>query len=338
MAASHYTTDIVIIGEGPVGLFAVFQCGMLGMKTHVIDALDMVGGQCQALYPEKPIFDIPAWPRISGGNLIEQLQEQAAPFEPVYHLGQQVVAVTRTDTGYLVQTSRNTHVICKAIMIAAGSGAFGPNRPPLAGLDEYENTSVFYYVRRREDFRDKTLVIAGGGDSAVDWAISLAEVARKIYVVHRRDDFRAAPESVRRMRELAETDKVELVIPYQLAGLQGTDGALSAVIVKTLKGEERVLQADMLLPFYGLAANLGPIAEWELQLQKNQIAVHAPTCETSRRAIYAIGDIAHYDGKLKLILQGFSEAAIAAHAAYHYVFPDKILHFTHSTDKGVPSA
>lgn len=333
MSASHHDTDIVIIGAGPVGLFAVFECGMLGLKAHVVDALDMIGGQCQALYPEKPIYDIPAWPKISGEELINQLKEQAAPFKPNYHLGQQVVTVEKNDGGFRIGTSSGTQIQCKAIFIAAGAGAFGPNRPPLAGLEEYEGKSVFYYVRARQEFADKTIVIAGGGDSAVDWAVSLSDIAKKIYVVHRRDEFRAAPDMVEKMKA---AKNIELVIPFQLAGLQGQDGQLSHVDLKTLKGEERTVEADILLPFFGLAMNLGPIAEWNLDLAKHQIVVDPSTQQTSTPGIYTIGDMASYAGKLKLILQGFSEAAVAAHAAYKYIYPDKVLELTHSTDKGVP--
>lgn len=337
MTASHHETDIVIIGAGPVGLFAVFQCGMLGLKAHVVDALDMIGGQCQALYPEKPIYDIPAYPKINAEDLIRQLAEQAAPFAPHYHLGQQVVGVQKDENGFLVTTSTMTSIRCKAVMIAAGAGAFGPNRPPLPHLDQYEGKSVFYYIRKRSDFEGKSIVIAGGGDSAVDWAISLAELAKKIYVVHRRDDFRAAPDSVAKMRELAEAGKIEMVIPYQLAGLQGENGKLSAVMVKTLKGEERVLEADTLLPFFGLATSLGPIAEWGMELHKHQVVVDPSTQQSSIQGVYVIGDMAQYNGKLKLILQGFSEAAVAAHAAYQFIYPDKVLELTHSTDKGIPT-
>lgn len=337
MATSHHHTDIIIIGAGPVGLFAVFQCGMLGLKTHVIDALDMLGGQCQALYPEKPIYDIPAWPKINAEDLIRQLTEQAAPFAPHYHLGQQATAVEKDENGFKVTTSAGHVVHGKAIFIAAGAGAFGPNRPPLQNLADYEGKSVFYYIRKRSDFADKKIVIAGGGDSAVDWAVSLADIAKKIYVVHRRDDFRAAPDSVAKMRALADAGKIEMVIPYQLAGLQGENGVLHSVTVKTLQGEERVLDADTLLPFFGLATSLGPIADWEMALHKHQIAVNPATQQSSREGIYVIGDMAHYDGKLKLILQGFSEAAVAAHAAYQFIYPDKVLELTHSTDKGVPT-
>ncbi|WP_425406871.1 NAD(P)/FAD-dependent oxidoreductase [Hwanghaeella sp.] len=335
-ATAPIETDAVIIGAGPVGLFAIFQLGMLGIKAHVVDALDEAGGQCTALYPEKPIYDIPGFPRIDAGDLITNLEEQAAPFHPVYHLGQQVSAIAGdAEAGFTVTTSKGTTIACKVILIAAGGGAFGPNRPPLDRLAEFEGKSVFYLVKRREDFRGRRIVIGGGGDSAVDWAVSLAPIAEKVYVVHRRDKFRAAPESVRQLHELAGTGAIDLVTPFQLAGLEGEKGQLAAVHVKDLDGRERSLEADRLLPFYGLANTLGPIADWDLDLHKHQIAVERSTCETNRPGIYAIGDIADYPGKLKLILQGFSDAAGAAHHAYGRVFPDQALHFEHSTTKGV---
>ena len=331
-------TDVLIVGAGPVGLFAVFELGMLKIRSLVVDALDEVGGQCTALYPEKPIYDIPAYPKVLAGDLITHLEEQARPFEPVYRLGERVDAVQRLDAGgFRVETSAGRKIVCTAILIAAGSGAFGPNRPPLPGIEDYEGKGVFYMVKRREDFRGKSIVIAGGGDSALDWTLSLAELAERIYVVHRRDKFRAAPESVTRMRELAEDGKVvELVIPYQLHGLEGSDGHLEAVVVRSLKGEERRLEADVLLPFFGLSMNLGPIAEWGLNLERNLITVEPSTCMTSETGIYAIGDIAHYAGKLKLILCGFSEAAMAAHAIFPLVHPGEALHWEYSTTKGVP--
>ncbi|MCR9219201.1 MAG: NAD(P)/FAD-dependent oxidoreductase [Alphaproteobacteria bacterium] len=330
-------TDVVIVGAGPVGLFAVFELGMLKIRAHVVDSLEEIGGQCTALYPEKPIFDIPAWPRIEGAALIEKLEEQAAPFHPTYHLNQQVVAVERrADGGFLVETSAGARIACTAIVIAAGGGAFGPNRPPLEGLSAYEGSSVFYMVKRREDFRGKRIVIAGGGDSAVDWALSLPEVAEKVYVVHRRDKFRAAPESVERMLAWRETGKLELIVPYQLAGLEGADGRLAAVLVKDLDGTEKRLEADVLLPFFGLAAKLGPIADWGFPVEKHTIPVNPATCETPVAGIFAIGDVATYPGKLKLILQGFSDAAQAAHAIHPLVHPGEALHFEYSTTKGVP--
>jgi len=331
-------TDVAIIGAGPTGLFAVFECGMLKMNCHVIDALDMIGGQCTALYPEKPIYDIPAHPSITGGELINKLEEQAAPFDPVYHLSQQVTKLEKQEDGsFNLETSKGTRINAKAVIIAAGVGAFGPNRPPLEGLEQYEGTSVFYMVRKREDFRDKRVVIAGGGDSAVDWALSLSEVAKSVAVVHRRPKFRAAPESVSRLHELVGEGKVDLVVPYQLEGLKGEGDQLSAVVVKDFEGNTRDLEADVLLPFYGLSQNLGPIADWEMALEKKHLSVHPTSMATSREGIFGIGDIITYENKLKLILCGFSEAAMAARSAHAYAYPDEELHFEYSTSVGVPA-
>lgn len=330
-------TDVAIVGAGPVGLFAVFECGMLKLSCQVVDALDMIGGQCAALYPEKPIFDIPAHPRIEGAELIAKLREQTEPFDATWHLGQQVVGLERTlEDRFRLTTSQGTVIDAAAVIIAAGSGAFGPNRPPLDGLEAYEGKSVFYLVRRREDFRGQRVVIAGGGDSAVDWALSLADVADKVMVVHRRPKFRAAPESAARLAQMAEDGRVELVIPYQLAGLEGADGQLSAVVVKTLQGESRRLEADRLLPFFGLAMELGPIAEWGLNLDRHTVAVDPATMETNLPGVFAIGDVCTYPGKLKLILTGFAEAARAAHSAFGRAHPGEALHFEYSTTKGVP--
>jgi thioredoxin reductase (NADPH) len=336
MSTPSHTTDVVIIGAGPVGLFAVFECGMLKMRCHVVDALDTTGGQCAALYPEKPIYDIPAYPRIDAAELIQRLEAQIAPFNPVYHLGQQVEALTPALNSWEVATTAGTRIAAKAVVIAAGVGAFGPNRPPLPGIEAYEGRSVFYLVKSREAFRGQRIVIAGGGDSAVDWTLSLAELAAKLYVIHRRPKFRAAPESVARMDALAKAGKIEMVVPYQLAGLDGSDGRLTAVIAATLDGQTRRLEADVLLPFFGLAMSLGPIAQWGLNLDHNHIKVDPATCATNRAGIFAIGDIAAYPGKLKLILSGFSEAAMAAHAIYPLAHPGEALHFEYSTTSGVP--
>jgi len=336
MSSSPHVTDIAIVGAGPVGLFAVFECGMLKMRTAVIDALDMAGGQCAALYPEKPIYDIPGYSRIDAMGLIERLSQQAAPFKPAYHLGQQVEAVEPAGQGWRLTTSAGTQIEARCIFIAAGVGAFGPHRPPLAGIEAYGGKSVFYLVKRRDDFRGKRVVIAGGGDSAVDWANSLAELAAEVYVVHRRPKFRAAPESVATMERLAAAGRIELVVPYQLGGLDGTDGELKAVTVETLDGATRRIEADILLPFFGLAMNLGPIARWGLALERNHIKVDPATFETNAKGIHAIGDIASYPGKLKLIVTGFAEAAGAAHAAYGRVHPGEALHFEYSTTKGIP--
>ncbi|WP_419798089.1 MAG: NAD(P)/FAD-dependent oxidoreductase [Terasakiella sp.] len=330
-------TDVAIIGAGPTGLFAVFECGMLKMNCHVIDALDMIGGQCTAMYPEKPIYDIPAHPSITGGDLINKLEEQAAPFNPVYHLSQQVTKLEKqADGSFNLETDKGTQINAKAVIVAAGVGAFGPNRPPLDGLAQYEGQSIFYMVRKREEFRDKRIVIAGGGDSAVDWALSLADVAKSVQVVHRRPKFRAAPESVSQMQQLAADGKIELVVPYQLEGLKGDGDQLRAVVVKDFDGNTRDLDADVMLAFYGLSQNLGPIAEWELELDKKHLSVHPTSMATSLAGVYAVGDIVTYENKLKLILCGFSEAAMAARSAHAYAHPDEELHFEYSTSVGVP--
>jgi thioredoxin reductase (NADPH) len=330
-------TDVVIIGAGPVGLFAVFECGMLRMKSIVVDALDAIGGQCSALYPEKPIFDIPAHPEIAAADLVLQLEHQAAPFSPIYLLGRRVEALRQESGGFTLVTSAGDTLRCKAVIIAAGAGAFGPNRPPLEGLAGYEaGGGVRYLVAKREAFRGKRVVIAGGGDSAVDWAISLKDVAAKVVVVHRRDKFRAAPETVAQMQAAAARGEIEMAIPYQLHGLDGDGTTLTGVRLATLKGEEKLVPADHLLAFFGLSMDLGPIADWGLGLERSHVTVTPATCETTIPGIHAIGDIATYPGKLKLILQGFSEAAMAAHAIHPRVFPGEALHFEYSTSKGVP--
>lgn len=333
---SPHTTDVVIIGAGPVGLFGVFELGMLKISCHVVDSLEQIGGQCTALYPEKPIFDIPAHPTILGGDLIAQLEQQAAPFSPTYHLNQQVTDVVKHADGFTVTTSTGTEILCKAVIIAAGAGAFGPNKPPLQGLEQFEGTSVFYMVKRRDDFRDKKIVIAGGGDSAVDWAVSLAPLAQKIYFVHRRDKFRAAPESVDKLNALATNGKVEMIIPYQLHALQGADGKLTGVEVANLDGVTKMLDADILLPFFGIAPALGAIETWGIKLENNHIPVSRDTQETNVQGIFAVGDCATYPHKLKLILTGFAEMAQAAHAIHPLVFKGEALHFVYSTSKGIP--
>lgn len=332
-----FKTDIVVVGAGPVGLFQIFEAGMLDMRCHVVDTLEAVGGQCTALYPEKPIYDIPGYPEILAQDLVDKLAEQAAPFDPVYHLDQQVVSLARDGEDWRVETSTGAVITCRAVVIAAGCGSFGPNRPPMAGIEAYEDSgAVAYYITRREAYRGKKIVIAGGGDSAVDWVLSLAEVADKLMVVHRRPKFRAAPDSVNRMNKMAEDGTIEMVVPYQLHGLDGSDGKLDAVIVADLDGNERRLDADVLLPFYGLRMELGPIANWGLNLDRNLITTDPATSVTSEPGIYAIGDIVTYPGKLKLILSGFSEAAMAAHAIRPLVYPDEELHFEYSTTKGLP--
>jgi thioredoxin reductase (NADPH) len=329
-------TDVVIIGAGPVGLFAVFECGMVGLTTQVVDSLDHIGGQCAALYPEKPIYDIPAQPVVLAQDLVSQLEKQAEPFKPGYHLGQQVMSVSKEGDIWTVTTSKGTLIKSRAIIIAGGAGSFGPQKPPLEGLEDFEGTSVFYSVKSREQFRDKAIVIAGGGDSAVDWALSLSEIAKKVSLVHRRDKFRAAPATIGRLHALDAAGRLDLIVPYQLSALEGQDGELSAVIVSDMNGKDRVIEADILLPFFGLASTLGPIADWGLTLERNHIAIDPATGATGVEGIYAVGDMATYPNKIKLILTGFAEAAQAAHAIYRYINPGRDLHFEYSTTSGVP--
>ena len=332
-----YETDVAIIGAGPVGMFAAFELGMLKLRCVLIDALGELGGQCTALYPEKPIYDIPAHPAIEASELIAQLERQIAPFSPGMLLGRRVERLEGAVGGFVLGTDQGDTVRCKAVILAAGAGAFGPNRPPLEGLAEYEASgAVQYYGRRRDDLRGKRVVIAGGGDSAVDWALALRGIAASIQVVHRRAKFRAAPEMAGQLDAAAARGEVEMVIPYQLHALHGAAGRLESVEVADLDGATRRLAADVLLPFFGLSMDLGPIAGWGLGLERSHVVVTPATCETSLPGVFAIGDVAVYPGKLKLILQGFSEAAMAAHAIHPIVFPDTALHFEYSTTKGVP--
>ena len=273
-------TDVIIIGAGPVGLFAIFECGMLGLKCHVIDSLSEIGGQCTALYPEKPIYDIPGMPAILAGDLIDSLEKQAAPFKPAYHLEQSVTSLDKhEDETFTIATSKATKIKGKAIIIAAGGGAFGPNKPPLANIADFENTSVFYACRNKEQFRGKRLVIAGGGDSALDWAIALSDIAEKVSLVHRRDKFRASPDSVEKLHKLASDGKIDLLTPFQLKELKGFGAQLSHVSIGDLDGNVSEIEADSLLCFYGLASSLGVIEEWGLNIKSKHILVNQATSQ-----------------------------------------------------------
>ena len=329
--SERITTDVVIIGAGPVGLFAVFELGLLDLKCHLIDILDKPGGQCAELYPEKPIYDIPAHPVIGALELIDKLQEQIRPFGPTFHFGQQVEKVEpQADGSFVVGTDAGTEFHAKVVVIAAGGGSFQPKRPPVPGIEGYEGTSVFYSVRQMEAFRDQKIVIVGGGDSALDWTLNLQPIAERVTIVHRRDDFRGAPHSVEKMRELVAEGKLDLVIG-QVSGLEGEGGDLSAVVVKKNDGSSATIPATRMMPFFGLTMKLGPIADWGLNLHENLITVDTEKFETSAPGIFAIGDINTYPGKLKLILSGFHEAALMAQAAKRICAPDKRIVFQYTT-------
>ncbi|TDQ66708.1 thioredoxin reductase (NADPH) [Maritalea mobilis] len=330
MSEQEIVTDVVIVGAGPVGLFAVFELGLLDIKCHLIDILDKPGGQCAELYPEKPIYDIPAFPEISGQELTDNLLKQAEPFGPTYHYNRMVNEIERQDNGdFLVKTDAGETFRCKVVVIAAGGGSFQPKRPPVPNIEEYENQSVFYAVRKMDDFRDHDIVIVGGGDSALDWTLNLAPLAKSLTLVHRRDSFRAHTDSVNKMRALVDEGKINFELG-QIASLEGENGQISAVNIKNADGEKS-LPATRLMPFFGLTMKLGPVANWGLNLHENLINVDTEKFATSEEGIFAIGDINYYPGKLKLILSGFHEAALMAQAAKKIISPDEKVVFQYTT-------
>lgn len=325
------TTDVVIVGAGPVGLFAVFELGLLGLRATLVDTLDKPGGQCAELYPEKPIYDIPAWPRIDGQELVDRLMEQAAPFEPTFRLGQRVDRLDKLEDGrFAVSTSAGETHVAPAVFVAAGAGCFTPRRPKVAGIEAYEDRSLFYAVRRRADFAGQDVVVFGGGDSALDWTLDLLPDVRSMTLVHRRDSFRAAPHSVEAMRAAVAQGRMRFV-QGEMAALDGRGGDLASVAVTGSDGEQ-VLHATRVLAFFGLNITLGPIADWALDLEAGkQIKVDTEKFETSTPGIFAIGDINWYPGKLKLILSGFHEGALASQAAFRLARPNERLRFQYTT-------
>jgi thioredoxin reductase (NADPH) len=334
-APAALRTDVVVIGAGPVGLFAVFELGLNGLESHLIDILDKPGGQCAEFYPEKPIYDIAAIPVCTGRELTERLLQQTRPFAPQFHLGEMARSVSpRPGGGWRVVTDVGTVIDAAAIVLAAGSGSFTPKRPPIQGIEAYEGHSIFYAVRRMESFRDKRLVICGGGDSALDWALNLEPLARRVTLIHRRREFRAAPDTIRRVLELVETGRIDLEVG-QLSGVRGADRQLDIALLRRDDGSETAIEADTLLAFYGLTTKLGPIADFGLNLHENRIPVDTEKFETNVRGIFAIGDICTYPGKLKLILSGFHEAALMAQQAFRYARPDKKLLFQYTTSSSV---
>ena len=323
-----HKTDVIIIGAGPVGLFAVFELGLLNLKCHLIDNLDKIGGQCSELYPEKPIYDIPAYSRITGQELTDNIMIQIKPFKPVFHLNQQAENIKKIKDGWELTTSEKVVIVAKCIVIAAGAGSFVPRRPPLENIQAFENKSIFYAIRDKSKFKDKKIVIAGGGDSALDWTNELASIA-EVTLIHRRKDFRAAPGSVSKMLELEKEKKINFRLG-QLTQLFGEDGNLTSIRFKN-EEEEGTIETDYLLPFFGLKMELGPIANWGINLNENLIKVDTEKFETSTPTIFAIGDINTYPGKLKLILSGFHEAALMAQKCFAYCFPDKKNVFKYTT-------
>ena len=323
-------TDAVIIGGGPVGLFAVFELGLVDVKAHVIDILDRPGGQCAELYPEKPIYDIPGLTIVTGQELTDKLMDQIKPFGAAFHFGQRVDSLERLDGGFKLTTDIGTVFECKIVVIAAGGGSFTPKRPPLPGIEQYEGTSVFYSVRKMDHFKGKDVLIVGGGDSALDWTLNLAPVAKSLTLLHRRGEFRAAPDSVRKMFELVEKGDVTFKLG-QVMELHGEGGQLASVTVKAPDGASFEQPVEVMLPFFGLTMKLGPVGDWGLNLEENLIPVDTAKFETSETGIFAIGDINTYEGKLKLILSGFHEAALMAQQAHKYVHPDKKLIFQYTT-------
>lgn len=330
-AGSHHSTDIAIVGAGPVGLFAVFELGLLNLKCHLVDILNRPGGQCAELYPEKPIYDIPALPIVTGQQLTNNLLDQIAPFKPEFHVSQMVEGLKKLETGnWQLTTDCGTTIEAKVVVIAAGGGSFMPKKPPIAGIDAYEEKSVFYAVRKMNQFAGKRLVIVGGGDSALDWTLNLQPIAQHITLIHRRDEFRAAPDSVEKMRALAAAGTIDLRFG-QVSGLEGTDGVLEAIEVTDAEKNKTRIVCDNLLPFFGLTMKLGPVANFGLNLHENLIPVDTEKFETSTPGIFAIGDINSYPGKLKLILSGFHEAALMAQQAFRIVHPDQKLRFQYTT-------
>ncbi|SRR5579885_251066 len=326
-----HETDVAIVGAGPIGLFAVFELGLLDLKAHLVDILDRPGGQLTELYPEKPIYDIPGLPVVTGQELADRLMHQIKPFGATFHLGQLTRALEKLPDGrWKISTDADVEIVAPVVVIAAGGGSFTPKRPPIAGIEAYEGKSVFYAVRKMDAFRGRNIVIAGGGDSALDWTLNLAPIAKSLTLVHHRDGFRAAQHSVNRMRELVAEGKVRFHVA-SVKALHGEGGVLEAVTLSGADKTEWRHEADAFLPFFGLTMKLGPIAEFGLNLNENLIPVDTEKFQTGVPGIFAIGDIATYAGKLKLILSGFHEAALMAQAAFHICRPNEKLRFQYTT-------
>ncbi len=329
------TTDICIIGAGPVGLFAVFEAGLLKMRCHLIDALPQVGGQLSEIYPHKPIYDIPGYPDITAQELVDRLMKQGAPFNPGFTLGERVETLVKQDDGsYIIGTNDGTEVHCQAVVIAGGLGCFEPRKPEIDGLAGFEGKGIEYMVKNPEHFRNRKVVLAGGGDSALDWTIFLSDIAERVTLIHRGDTFRGAPDSAEKVHELAHAGKIDLILQSNLLSVSG-NGHLKEISYLTRDKVNVSLETDFLIPLFGLSPKLGPIANWNLTIDKSAIEVNTVDYSTNIERIYAIGDINTYPGKLKLILCGFHEAALMAQSAFKYVYPQQKLSFKYTTVYGV---
>lgn len=328
-------TDILIIGAGPCGLFAVFEAGLLKLRCHLIDTLPQPGGQLTEIYPKKPIYDIPGYPSVLAGDLVDNLMEQIAPFKPGFTLGERAEKVERIEEKlFRVTTNRGTVHEAPVICIAGGLGCFEPRKPPISNIAQFEDAGVEYIIKDPEFYRDKKVIIAGGGDSALDWTIFLSDVAKEVVLVHRRNSFRGALDSVEKVKELAESGKIRMITEAQVVGLTGSEN-LESVTIKHKTEGERIEETDHFVPLFGLSPKLGPIGEWGLNITKNAIEVDTQDYSTNVPGIYAVGDINTYEGKLKLILCGFHEATLMCQSAFKYIYPDQKLSFKYTTVTGV---
>ncbi|MBT3281656.1 MAG: NAD(P)/FAD-dependent oxidoreductase [Cryomorphaceae bacterium] len=328
-------TDILIIGAGPTGLFTVFEAGLLKMRCHILDSLAQPGGQCMELYPKKPIYDIPAYPEIIAGDLIKKLLEQIKPFNPSYSLGETALTLDKLKDGsFRITTDKGTEISTKIIAIAGGLGTFIPRKPKIPNLSQYEDNGVLYMIKDPNQFKDKTVIIAGGGDSALDWSIYLSEIAKKVILIHRRNEFRGANESVSSVQKLKNSGKIKVITPAQITSLNGSNKLESVVLNQD--GNELTINTDFFIPLFGLIPKLGPIKDWGLEIENNAIKVNNSfDYQTNIEGIYAIGDVNTYPGKLKLILSGFHEAAVMCHSAYSRLNPDKKPSIKYTTVSGV---
>jgi thioredoxin reductase (NADPH) len=327
-------TDIIIIGAGPTGLFTVFEAGLLGLKCHIIDSLVKPGGQCSEIYPNKPIYDIPAYPEIMAGDLIHKLLDQIKPFNPGYTMGESAVELKKIDGEFIITTDKNTKIKGKVVAIAGGLGNFEPRKPNLENIDKYEENGLVYKIINKDDFQDKNVIISGGGDSALDWTLELSKISKKVTLIHRRNEFRGAVESVKQIQKLKDKNIVDVITPAQLVAINGRDKVESI----DLKVNEEILtiETDFIIPLYGLIPKMNIFKNWGLNIEKNAISVNnALDYSTNIKGIYAIGDINYYPGKLKLILSGFHEAAVMCHSAYNYINPDKKNILKYTTVSGI---